>query len=262
MKDLHALEIALKNFIFTLNEFYLSHNNLKSYHTLSYFLNNLLFNMTSFDALDFTAYVNKIISFYQYDYFDDYDKKTMIMDISGIKFYVERILEEPGLETLFVLRFSVKIMDREYALPLIRYAFDKNSAYHIFAIQFGWGRNIEIQNENYKKVINKINTGIHKYRNVSPSFVVSFSLFINLLRKFEINDIIIPDYLFGRYRHYYKAQSEYKSDEILFRILNGSMNLIQRMEYQFFFFEVISYPNDIDSSTHIKIVNKKKGLSK
>ena len=54
--------------------------------------------------------------------------------------------------------------------------------------------------EKYKDIVNDINTGINKFRNVSPSFVVSLSLFVDMLKDLGITKIMAPDYLFGRYR--------------------------------------------------------------
>lgn len=59
----------------------------------------------------------------------------------------------------------------------------------------------------------------------------------------------------GRYKHYYKAQGTMRSDEILERILDNFLILLKRMEWQFPFFEIESYPNEIDSYTHVKLKN-------
>lgn len=253
VKNLEELENSLKNYILSLNNFFTTNNNLQEYHDLSYFFNNLLFNMSTSDALDLTSYINKRSYFFNNNQFAEFDEPKIIANIDEADIYVQRIVEAPGLETPYILAFSMIIDKKSYQLPLLRYAFDENNTCYIFAIQFGKNRTADFQDEDYKKIINSINKGIKQYRNVSPSFVVVFSLFLNLLKNQGIDKIVIPDYLFCRYKNYYKSQTTYKSDLILTRILNNFMTLIQRMEYQYPFFEIKNYPNEIDSYTHINL---------
>ena len=75
----------------------------------------------------------------------------------------------------------------------------------------------------------------------------------------NVTKIVVPDFLYGRYRKYYGASSEKKSNMILERILNNFIRLMQRMEMQVDNFYIEAYPNEIDSYTHI-IINKEKEL--
>lgn len=252
VKDLDELAEALENYINALNNFYKEHNNLDEYHTLEYFLARLLSNMAPSDALDLTSYINRRTFFLSNNEFAEYDEKTTVVESEDYKIYVQKALESPGLETPYILLFSAEINGEEYPLPLIRYAFDEGGTCHVFAVQFGRQRE-PITTDNFKKIINKANRGVNKYRNVSPSFVISFALFINFLKSKNVTNIVMPDFLFGRYRRYFGGHSEQKSDEILYRILNNFITLIQRMEYQFPDVEITAFPNDVDSYTHIKL---------
>lgn len=253
IKDLEELKNSLINYVEALNEFYVENNILEEHHDLSYFFNNLFLNMTVSDALDLAQYIDKRSYFLGNNQFVEFKDPTLLMTSEDTKFYVQRVLESPGLETPYVLVFSMEKDGIIYQLPLVRCAFDENNICHLFAIQFGRFRQEDVKNAEYKRLVNRINSGVDKYRNVSPGFVISFYLFLQILNDNGINRIVAPDYLFGRYRRYYKGQSETKSDLILNRILNNFLVLFQRMEYQFPFLEIENYPNEIDSYTHIKL---------
>ena len=124
---------------------------------------------------------------------------------------------------------------------------------HLFAIQFGRGREYDTSIEEYKNIVNKVNSGVKKFRNVSPSFVLSFSLFLKLLQNENIKEIMVPSFLFARYRNYYKATTIKQSNLLLNRILDNFVLLMQRMEYEIDGFEIWSYLEEFDSYTHIKL---------
>jgi len=233
-------------------------NVLKEYHDLSFFFNNLLFNMNSTDALDLSSYIDKRCQFFQNDCFKEFDQITPIANFNDNLICVERVIEEPGLETPFILEFTIEIDNKIYQLPLVRFAIDNDNVCHLFAVQYGRYRDFGVQDCEYKKEVNKINKGVKKYRNVPPSFVLSLRLFLDLLKSYNIDQIVIPDFLFSRYKNYYKASTTGRSDDILSRILEDFLNLMQRMEYQFDDVEIEYYPNEIDGFTHISLNNEKK----
>ena len=187
VKDIDDLKISLIKFVECLNVFYKDKNVLKEYHDLSFFFNNLLFNMNSTDALDLSSYIDKRCQFLQNDYFKEFDQITPIANFNGNLICVERVIEEPGLETPFILEFTIQIDNNIHQLPLVRFAIDDNRVCHLFAVQFGRYRNFSIQESDYKKELNKINKGVKKYRNVPPSFVLSMRLFLDLLKRYDID---------------------------------------------------------------------------
>ena len=255
IKDINEFKIVLLKYIKILTQFYSKYNVKKEYHGLSYFFNNLLFNMTYSDAEDLTKYIYKRISFFQNEEFAEYVNRTLICEVGDVSFYAKRVTEECGLETPFILIFEMEIGGITYPLPLIRYAFDNNNVCHLFTIQFGKNRDFDCTIQEYKNIVNKVNNGVKKYRNVSPSFVLSFTLFIKMLQEKEIQNIIVPSFLFSRYRHYFGAKSLEKSDLMLNRILDNFVTLLQRMEYEINDFNITSYLEEIDSYTHIKLGN-------
>ncbi len=252
VKDIEELRIALLEFSEALTRFYSKYNIREKYHDLSYFFNNLLFNMSYSDAEDLTKFIYKRTAFLQNDMFNEYTQKTLISEIDGTKYYVKRVVEKCGFETPFVLIFEMEKNGNIYPLPLIRYAIDSDNVCHLFTVQYGKNREF-VDSSECKNIVNSVNTGVNKYRNTSPSFVLSLALFTKILQENNISNIVVPGFLFSRYRHYYKATSEVRSNIILNRILNNFITLLQRTEYEIEGFNITSYPDDVDSNTHIKL---------
>ena len=252
IKDMKELKNSLENYVNSLNEFLVNNNNLLPHHDLSYLLNIMLFNMNATDSLDLASFIDRRSRFFKSNLLNEYDLPKKLVEIDGAKFYAQRILEVAGLETPFCMLFSMENKGNNYELPLIRYTFDGDKCY-IFTVQMGMGRVCLSQDDTYKNTINKVNSGLKEYRNIPPNFVLSLALFLRILNEHNISEIIVPDFLFNRYRKYFKANGEARSNEILTRILNNYMNLLNRMELQIDGFEIISYPNDPDSFIRIKI---------
>ncbi|MBQ6841455.1 MAG: hypothetical protein IJO63_05015 [Bacilli bacterium] len=257
VKDVADLEVALIEFVNELNTFYSDKPKLEDYHDLSFFFNNLLINMTSTDAEDLTSFIYKRIAFFRNNQFEEFDSPKLLMEKDGVKYYAQRFLECPGLETPYVMVFYMESDGIRYNLPLIRYAFDEDGVCYLFAVQFGRDR-IVVLDDTYRDIVNDVNQGITKFRNVSPSFVVSLSLFVDMLRELGTTKMVAPDFLFGRYRKYIGASSVTKSNQILERILDNFVRLLKRMEFQDDGFVIEFFPLDVDSYTHITILPKEK----
>lgn len=258
VNDIEDLQISLIKFVKCLNAFYKDKDVLKEYHDLSFFFNNLLFNMNSTDAMNLESYIDKRCQFFEDSVFEEFENLMPVATFNEGIICVERVLEEPGLETPFVLEFTIEIDEKIYQLPLVRCAIDEDNVCHLFTVQFGRYRNFDVQDKNYKNMVNKINSGVKKYRNVSPSFVLTLRAFLDILKEHNIKKIVIPDFLFCRYKNYYKASTTIRSDAILSRTLDGLFNLIQRMEYQFDDLDIEYYPNEIDGFTHVTLKDEMK----
>lgn len=258
IKRLDELEKITKEYLKVASEFYQQTDKLQLKHDYNYFLNHLFYNMTNSDATDLNEYVKKRISFFKDQHLKEYNILSLLISNKDYCIYCKRDISNLGFESPYILKFKIEMNGQSYDLPLIRYAIDDHNRCHIFAIQFERTVKRDNKKEEYKSVVNSINSGIKKYRNVEPSFVLVFKLFIDLLSKEGIQDILVPDYLFSRYRNYYGAKTVKKSDQILERILDHYILLLQRMEYQYKEFDISSYPNEIDSFTHISLNKKRK----
>ena len=80
-------------------------------------------------------------------------------------------------------------------------------------------------------------------------------MFLKILNDHNIKNIVVPDFLFNRYKKYYRANTTSKSNEILSRMFNNITTLIKRIDDQIDGFNIKTYPLDVDSYYHIEISN-------
>lgn len=252
IRDVGKLEEALKNYATKLDSFYSKNYKLEEYQDLSYFLTIMLFNMTNSDAEDLVHYINQCSLSFERDIFDDFEERQKVIQIDDSEFYAQRFVESPGLETPYYMLFQMERGSNVYELPLVRYTI-RNDVCYIYAVQMGRGRSYNYQEKDYKEVINKANSGLKEDRDIPPNFALVLALFIKTLRDHNISRIMIPDYLFGRYRNYHRSTTITKSDELLERIMNRFLQLIRRIDAQIDGLDITSYPNDIDSYMRINI---------
>lgn len=256
IKDINYFRVLLMEYVTAINEFNIKHQTmLKDYQDLSYIFNILLFNLTASDCDDLSIFLEKRISFLQDDHFNDYENSTYIFSHENTTFTAKREIEEFGLETPFIMLFQMNVNGNNYDLPLIRYAIDDKGVCYIYAVQIGRGRVCQNQNPEYKNVVNKVNQGIKENRDISPSFVLVFAMFLKMLKSQNINKIMIPIFLFNRYRKYYKANTVIKSNAILERMIHNITTLVNRADCQIEGFNVKAYPLDIDDYYHIDIMD-------
>lgn len=256
--DLNQLARLLIKYIEAINEFNNRNNfQLKEYQDLSYIFNIMLFNLASSDADDLNKFIETRISFFNDNHLVQFVKPKQIFEYSNVSFYAQREIEEFGLETPYIMTFNMNIEGETFNLPIIRYGINDDGICFIYAIQIGRGRYCDINNLKYKNIVNHINQKVKDYRNISPSFVLILAMFLKILNDNNIHKIVIPDFLFNRYKKYYRANTTIKSDEILSRMFHNINTLIKRMNSQIDGFEIQSYPLDIDSYYHIDITNLK-----
>lgn len=228
---------------------------LHEYQGLSYILNIMLFNMTSTDAWDLTRFIETRTDFFRDQYLDNYAVPTKVFTYNHTSFLMQRKVENFGLETPYIMTFSMDVNGELLELPIIRYAIDQKGVCFLYAVQIGRGHFCDIHNPNYKRIVNQVNQGAKKYRNTSPSFVLVLAMFLQILNQNHIHQIVIPDFLFNRYKQYYGAKSMHKSDVILSRMFHNMTILVNRLNHQIEGFHIQNYPLDQDSYYHIEIEN-------
>lgn len=256
--NLNCFTNLLTEYIESINEFNKRNNiKLKEYQDLSYIFNIMLFNMTSSDADDLNKFIETRISFFNDNNLEQFVKPNKIFEYDNISFYAQRKIEDFGLETPYIMTFSMVVAGELYNLPIIRYGINNDGVCFIYAVQIGRGQICNINNINYKSAVNQVNQGVKEHRDISPSFVLILAIFLKILSNNNINKIVIPDFLFNRYKKYYRANTVNKSNEILSRMFHNITTLIGRMDNQIDGFNIQSYPLEIDSYYHIDIINLK-----
>ena len=109
-----------------------------------------------------------------------------------------------------------------YNLPWVRYGISQNKngdkIAYIYALQKMEPSLSEKYNEEIEKDINKVNTGIRRYRNVTPNAIVALSIFMGMLEAEGITAIKAPDFFIGRYGHFVNASTEEETDIIQYNL--------------------------------------------
>ena len=174
--------------------------------------------------------------------------------------------------------------EEKYELPLIYYGIDNNKIY-IYAIQNKSNFNKEknkyqkfIKRKLYSldegldvKIENYDNYDIGNLKDITPSFLLAISIFINIIIKNNIDEIIVPSILIERYNSkviYFdlieKEYNKFTVDELKTNYLKIQSNLTEklirtflRLAYHYDAIEVNSFPSEIDNNLILKIYNIK-----
>lgn len=186
-------------------------------------------------------------------------------------------------ETPYKLDVSVNSDDNLiYQFPSIKFGIHDNKLY-IYAIQNKateenqYGKKIKRQlykvNENFNKDID--NYQIYDDGNladITPSFLIAANIAIFYLKKYNIDEIIIPSILIERWNakklalhsrakkkenkeEFIKERLE-KEDEIQNNITQKLIRTFLRLKYHHQTIDVTSYPMENDSSLHITLTNE------
>lgn len=223
--DLNQFTKLLIKYVEAINEFNKRNNfQLKEYQDLSYIFNIMLFNLASSDADDLNKFIETRISFFNDYHLDKLVKPKQIFEYCDVSFYAQREIEAFGLETPYIMTFKMHIAGETFNLPIIRYGINENGICFIYAVQIGRERHCDINNPKYKNIINQVNKGIKEHRGISPSFVLILAMFFKILNDNNINKVVIPDFLFNRYKKYYRANTTIKSSYYHININNLESN--------------------------------------
>ena len=144
-------------------------------------LSLLFVNITGKEMNDLESYLLKYINFIDDKIlvYQNSSKKTELGDL-----YYCTDSQSYRQETPYCFKSCFKKGDSKYALPRISFGISNGICY-IYAIQNKDSKINEDADYNLevKQKLRTINSGISKYRNVTPSFVVALSLFISFLKE-------------------------------------------------------------------------------
>lgn len=158
-----------------------------TYGNIKMILSFLFSNITNSEMNNLNNYLIKYINF-----LDDIllinqtGEKNTTLGI--LKYEVDK--QSIQQETPYCFKSYFEDNDSKYALPRISFGMCDGICY-IYAIQNKDSKmNIDSKyNFEVKQKLRTINSGISKYRNVTPSFVITLSLFISFLKENNINKV-------------------------------------------------------------------------
>lgn len=213
-KDYNNLIKLLKEYVYTVCGFYnipISDNEIKKILTL------LWSNITEEEMLNIENYVKKYINFLNDDKLININNSKDITDLGLIKYEV--VKQSIKQETPYCFNSYFEKNNQKYYLPRISFGISNNKCY-IYAIQ---NKNKNIENsysDLVQKKLNTLNSGVKKYRNVSPSAIASLSLFLSVLKEHNINEFEVVSNLHLRILNHelvdnYKLQIEKKTKTII-----------------------------------------------
>lgn len=185
-------------------------------------------------------------------------------------------------ETPYIFNVTLTNSNQQYQFPLLRFGIEENKLY-IYAIQ----RNDNIENEYSKKVkraLYKIGQGFNKnednyeiyddgnLNDITASFVLVSNIAIFFLKKYGINEVIVPPILIERWNakkialkqrakskenpsKFIREQLE-KEDKIQKNITDKFIRTFLRLIHHHYSLNITSYPMEYDSCLHFKINNE------
>lgn len=144
-------------------------------------------NITFKEARNVEEFVSKYIEFIKQSKFMDINKKKYTSIGVLNSFIVKQSLK---CETPYCFKSFLEYNGNNYYLPTISYGIKNNKCF-IYGIQ---NKDLKLNtNMAYNDIVNKtfrqINSGVKKYRNTTPSFIVALALFLSYLKEYGIEDI-------------------------------------------------------------------------
>lgn len=161
----------------------------ENYYNIKLILSYLFVDITMSEMNDLESYIYKYINF-----MNDMSLKDRVGEknttLGNLKYSVEK--QSLQQETPYSFKSYFEKENSKYSLPRISFGIS-NGVCYIYAIQNKDSKmNTDSEyNKEVKDKLRTINSGISKYRNVTPSFVVALSLFISFLKENNINKIKI-----------------------------------------------------------------------
>lgn len=256
-------------------------------YIIDFIVSTLWTNATSEDLKNPIDYLKKRIEFFDNNLIE-YDNNTYLENIDffengSIKINIE--LNNPILETPYSFKPSIVSVDEEskFELPSIFFGISNNICY-IYAVQNSKEKEENKFNKKINRILYKVNKNVvddyefENIKDVSPSALVSLTIFLKILKENNIYDIRVVDYLPLRYKakeeanrkrlEYLKKKIkdegvleeeckklEEEQSNIQYNVTNKFIRNFFRLEEQLQNLNITSYPNETDVNIHIKLNN-------
>lgn len=260
-------------------------------YIIDFITSNLWNNATDQDLINPIEFIVNRINFLDGGLYEDSSDIVLIKNIdffygSNIEYNIQ--FNNPFFETQY--SFCPKIVRNKeygeiYELPKIFYGISNNVCY-IYAVH-GKNRNNITENAYQKKItrtLYKVNKDIEdeyefeNIKDVTPSSLLSITLFLKYLKENNICDIRVIDFLPIRYntrlRYFdmlikrleemieddniieiYKENLKNEDNRVQNNVINKFIRNFIRLSYQLGVLEIKSYPKDFDSMMHLSLTD-------
>ena len=236
INDVDVFETNLKKYLEAVRITNIKSTQMNDRHNEKYFMFNVWKNATSSDFSNPEKFILRYTNFIIDNTFSEFDELTQIGKFDGNMLLAQRIQDDYGFETPYIMHLSLTNGKYIYNLPWIRYGISKNKngdkIAYIYAIQKMEQSSDEKYNEEIKHSINKVNTGEKQYRNVTPNAIAALTIFLGMLEGQGISAIKVPDFLIGRYGRFSTAETEEETDRIQTNLTDKFLRNFLRLEDQ------------------------------
>lgn len=236
INDADVFETNLKKYLEAVRTTNIKSTQMNDRHNEKYFMFNVWKNATSSDFLNPEKFIVRYTNFIKDNTFSEFDELTQIGKIDGNMLLAQRIQDDYGFETPYIMHLSLTNGKYIYNLPWIRYGISTNQngdkIAYIYALQKMEQSSDERYNEEIKNFINKVNTGEKQYRNVTPNAIAALAIFLGMLEGQGIKGIKVPDFLIGRYGRFSTAKTEEETDRIQTNLTNKFLRNFLRLDNQ------------------------------
>lgn len=213
----------------------------------------LIKSLTNTDTQNFLAYIDKFMDYIRDTRFATLDERKRLGNIEERDFFAQRMPELYGGETPYYMQFSYEVPGLFLKLPLVRYGISGDIAY-IYSVQQKKKYNNKhgLIQEAYH-YFNRVNSSVKKNRNITPSMLISLTIFLGMLHAKGINEICADGFMTRRYSTYIGAATEEDKAVILNNAVNKFLKLFIRISSQFEGIFISAYPFEQDSYLHLKM---------
>lgn len=236
INDVDVFEKNLKRYLDAVRFTDIKSTQMDNRHSERYFLFNVWKNATWSDFQNPEKFILRYAGFIKDQTFSEFDELTPIGKFGGSMVMAQRYQDDYGFETPYVMHLSLTNGKYIYNLPWIRYGISQNKfgdkLAYIYAIQRMEPSKDEAYNEEVKKAINGVNSGVKKYRNVTPSAIAALGIFMGMLEAEGIKGIKAPDFLIGRYGGFTGAKTQEETDRIQTNLTDKFLRNFLRLDNQ------------------------------
>lgn len=220
----------------------------------------LFVNATTDDFLNPCAMLETKIAFLQDKKLSQINHKINLEQIPNSHLKITSSLDSIQMETPYKLTLSITDGNDTYQLPSISYGISHNKCYIYSVLNPKQEINTPYQKK-IKRLLYKINESVPEENlYVSPSAVLSLSIFVKLLKLNNIKNIKVIPYLPLRYlsRDLFAKDNEElvaRNDFIQTNATNKFLDNFFRLQYHGLV-DINSYPYELDDSLHLTINNE------